>query len=470
MSARVRSRWTMTALTAVTAAGALIACGTGSTAKAATSGAGTVRASVQEDFNGDGYADLVVGAPRGTVGGLTDAGYVTVMYGSAHGLSASHRTVISRATQGIPGDPQEGLGFGYAVSKGDLDEDGYADLVISSLGEDSSVIVWGGKGGLSGGTAIPHYRSLSRTGDFNGDSHTDLALFQTTHTGHDDPSGTDTVVWYGPVSRAGKPASTSTFGASSTRLDEVQSAASGDVNGDGYADLALADYTGEGGTGTELYYGSASGLRTTSDRDIPYADTATLGDVNHDGYDDFIAGDATNAYVIVGYGSAAGLPTGSAWTRITRSTAGVPGKRSDDGFGTSLSVGDVNGDGIDDVAVGAPGSQVDGKADAGDVVLLRGSKSGLTGRNAQSFSQNTSGVPGTAEANDQFGSQVQLLDINGNGRADLAAAALRENSWNGAVWVLRGTKTGLTSDAAFAFGGKTIRAPYAKAWFGFTLG
>jgi hypothetical protein len=93
-------------------------------------------------------------------------------------------------------------------------------------------------------------------------------------------------------------------------------------------------------------------------------------------------------------------------------------------------------------------SQVDGRPDAGDAVLLRASTSGLTGKNAQSFSQNTSGVPGTAEENDAFGSQVRLLDINGNGRADLAATAIREDSVNGAVWVLRGTKTGLTADAA----------------------
>ncbi|MEU2779844.1 FG-GAP repeat protein, partial [Streptomyces sp. NPDC007162] len=76
------------------------------------------------------------------------------------------------------------------------------------------------------------------------------------------------------------------------------------------------------------------------------------------------------------------------------------------------------------------------------------------------------GIPGAAEASDRFGSSVRLLDINGNGFADLSCAAWNEDKSNGAVWELRGRPTGIVPDAAFVFGGKTLGAPYTKAEFG----
>jgi len=93
----------------------------------------------------------------------------------------------------------------------------------------------------------------------------------------------------------------------------------------------------------------------------------------------------------------------------------------------------------------------------------------LTGKGAQGFTQNTKGVPGAVETSDNFGGAVSLLDINGNGYADLAAAAPHENAGDGAVWSLRGRPTGIVTDAAFTFGGRTVGAPYAKAAFGWEL-
>ncbi|GAA1354333.1 VCBS repeat-containing protein [Streptomyces beijiangensis] len=459
-------RRTRLSLLAVGAAGALIAGGVGGAVAAAPA----AKASVQDDFNGDGYADLAVSGTRGTVSGLADAGYAAVMYGGPHGLSTANRTVISRATTGIPGAPEAGVGFGYTLSHGDLDGDGYADLVVGGIGGEDSVIVWGSPSGLSSGTSVPKYRSLSQTGDFNGDGKTDVALFRTAHSRHDDPAGTEAVIWFGPVSRAGKPARTADFSASRIGATEVISAVSGDVNHDGYADLAVGAYQGEGNNNSYFLYGSASGL---ADRDGDYhgsgasSGTVGLGDVNGDGYDDFIGGNGN--HVVVTYGSKTGLS--GPVSDFTQNTPGVPGaSEGADGFGDSLAVGDVTGDGIDDVAVGSPGEAIGTIESTGSVTLLKGSKAGLTGTGAQSFSQDTAAVPGAAEKGDAFGSAVRLVDINGNGYADLAASATFEDARNGAVWLLRGRPEGITTDAALLFGPKGIGAPATAAWFGFVLG
>ncbi|QFZ72955.1 hypothetical protein GFH48_06495 [Streptomyces fagopyri] len=79
-------------------------------------------APVGDDFNGDGYQDVAVAASHATVDGKSGAGYVTVMYGGPHGLSASGRTVISRATKGIPGSPAKNENFGTPSAKGDDSE------------------------------------------------------------------------------------------------------------------------------------------------------------------------------------------------------------------------------------------------------------------------------------------------------------------------------------------------------------
>ncbi|MET7489433.1 FG-GAP-like repeat-containing protein [Streptomyces sp. NPDC005538] len=426
-------------------------------------------APVHDDFNGDGYQDLVVGAPWATVGGLDRAGEVAVMYGGPHGLSTTRRTVITRATSGIPGSPVKNQSFGQQVSKGDLNGDGYADLVIGVgwAGTDS-VIVWGGPKGLSGtGTSIP--ASNTQTGDFDGDGKLDLALFRTKYSQVDDPSGTTGTIWKGPVTRTGTSSGTTAIDPDGyLKVIDIWDGSAGDVNGDGRDDLALEAYCGEGYYCVQLYVSSPSGLVPT---DEPlWGSVTALGDVNGDGYADLVTGDGANERIAVAYGSKTGLTPSSTWKFYSQNTPGVPGaKESGDNFGGSVAVGDITGDGIDDVAVGASAEGLGTGLRAGMVNILRGSRTGLTGTGAQGFTQNTPGVPGTAERNDDFGDSVQLLDINGNGYADLAAAAANENSGDGAVWELRGRPTGLVTDAALVFGPKGLGAAYAKARFGYEV-
>ncbi|MDN3024595.1 FG-GAP-like repeat-containing protein [Streptomyces sp. S.PB5] len=457
--------WAVPLVAGVLAFGALPAV-TGS-AGAATPG------SVRDDFDGDGYQDLAVGAPNATVSGKQEAGHVVVMYGGKHGLDKTRRTVISRATTGIPGAAATGEGFGVQLSKGDLDGDGRTDLIVGHTSSvRDAVVVWGGRRGLSGGVSVP--AAITRAGDFDGDGKQDLALFRTGRSQVDDPYGTTATVWTGPLSRSGRPAAAKAFGSDDFRYYDVLDAAAGDVNGDGRDDLALTYYIGDGGYGSAFYLASASGSASggvfTSAAAPEGTGEAAFGDVNDDGYDDLVRGDEDRSTITVALGSAAGLSPEATWKTYSQNTPGVPGgKESVDLFGASVSAGDINGDGYDDVAVGAPGEELGYDDGAGVVDVLYGGPGGLTGKGAQGFSQDTAGVPGAVESGDDFGAAVRLLDINGNGYADLAVSAAHENSGDGAVWSLRGRPAGIVTDAAFAFGGKTVGAPYAKAAFGYAV-
>ncbi|MGW4391704.1 hypothetical protein [Streptomyces sp. NPDC004685] len=98
-----------------------------------------------------------------------------------------------------------------------------------------------------------------------------------------------------------------------------------------------------------------------------------------------------------------------------------------------------------------------GSADtAGNVWVLRGGASGLTGTSAESFNQGTAGVPGAHESSDLFGDAVHLADHNKDGRADLSVCAGGENSDDGAVWVLRGSTGGVTATGAVSFGASSV--------------
>ncbi|MEU1160509.1 FG-GAP repeat protein, partial [Streptomyces sp. NPDC005921] len=207
---------------------------------------------------------------------------------------------------------------------------------------------------------------------------------------------------------------------------------------------------------------------------------AVIADVNKDGYGDIVTGNfmeksadepngGLGGAVTVTYGAAGGLSSRTP-VRITQDTAGVPEKgEKNDGFGWSLSAGDVNGDGYADIAVGAYAETLGAKKQAGTVTVLRGSASGLTGSGAKLFSQDTAGVPGTAQSQDFFGSSVRLTDANRDGRAELVAGAYGEGRGAGAVWLFKSTTAGVTASGSKTFTGPTLGGPSGTAYFGDVL-
>ncbi|CAM5488608.1 VCBS repeat-containing protein OS=Streptomyces alboniger OX=132473 GN=CP975_04575 PE=4 SV=1 [Streptomyces alboniger] len=464
------------------------------TARAATPAAA---ADAADDFNGDGYADLVVGAPGGTVSAQAKAGYVVVTYGSEDGLDPADKKVISRSTSGVPGAATAKQAFGSTFTRGDLDGDGYADLVVGADGKGASagaVILWGSASGLTGGTRIADHGFAPQAGDFDGDGRTDLALFSGVSSHGDDPVGQKARLWKGPIARTGTPAKTLDFmdksqwwsydsderpdpacaeqpdtcveGPLSLKGPVVPKAV-GDINGDGRADIAVNDYEGDGQWGNSVLYGSPTGFLRES---APGARGALgVGDIDGDGYDDLVVGDSQyEDKTVVVHGSADGLTDRT--QKFDQDLPGVPGAEEDgDRFGSAIAVGDVTGDGYADIALGVSGEDVKAVSDAGAVVLLHGSANGVTGAGARAFHQDTAGVPGVAEAGDQFGAAVALLDVTGDGRADLAASSVEENARAGALWSLRGTASGPTAFGSVAFGPKDVAAPNTAALFGSTL-
>ena len=96
------------------------------------------------DFDDDGYWDLAIGAPLENIGSIVNTGTVTILYGSAAGVSADGTQGWHQDVTGVPGDNEDGDRFGEALTAGDFDDDGYWDLAIGAPLENIGSIVEAG--------------------------------------------------------------------------------------------------------------------------------------------------------------------------------------------------------------------------------------------------------------------------------------------------------------------------------------
>jgi hypothetical protein len=418
---------------------------------------------VASDFNGDGYADVAIGEPENPITG----GGVQIDYGSATGINATKSHFLSQATPGVPGDPAAEGVFGRTLVTGYFNDDCYADLAIGDPGdpgagnvsEDSRgsvTVLYGSKNGLTTNYA---HRFLGQattdtstntgfggslaSGDFNHDGRDDLAV-----GGEHNGLGAVAVLYGGATAIAAP----STWLSVSGGGDALTA---GDFNGDGYADLAAgtanSTVNGEVSAGSvTVFDGSAKGITTTGSRRLTQ-DTAGIpgtsqahaffgvslaaGDVNGDGLADLIVGISGQTLgTIKQAGDIAYIPgtrnglTGSGAMRFSQSTAGIPGDAQFlDSAGTTVAVGDLNGDGYPDIAFGIPHDEVLGGPPVGSVIVLRGTKSGPTATGAVQLSENTAGIPGGAPALAQFGEGLHTAYIHGGKRADLVVGAFMQS-------------------------------------------
>ncbi|MER5552488.1 FG-GAP repeat protein [Streptomyces sp. NPDC002793] len=486
--------------TAVAAASFLLLGGAALTpaAFAGTPG-GTYAHDRNSDFDGDGYDDVLTGAPGGTDGGRKGAGYVTVQYGAASGMGTAtsvprvRTAVFGQATAGVPGSAEPGDGFGTAVATGDLDADGYDDAVVAAPGEDEGSVSDAGRVTVLHGSrdGLTSARSVSLVSDVPApDARFGLSVAAARLSGAT-PGDVLAVADRGGVSlfahgagSLGGAGRLDTAGVPGRHSMRPVSLTTGNYDGDGYADLLVSgssleeDYRPR----SFLYMGAAGGPAYTCS--LAGGSATASGDIDGDGYDDLVYGrpdkpedenePLTGGSVGVYLGSADGMEhvdeLGSPVQVWTQDTAGVPGTAElGDGFGADVSLADIDGDGHADLAVGVPGEDVGTVADAGGVRILRGSATGLTAVGAKSFDQSAAGVPGTAEAGDRWGGQVRLADSDADGRSELLAAAPGENTGDGVVWWLAASTEGTVSTGSWSYGGGSLGASGTGARFGASI-
>ena len=336
------------------------------------------------DVNADGYDDLIVGAYA------TDAAYL--VYGSATVLSGTLDIPTIAGAIITPDDPI--YYFGHDVQGvGDVNADGYDDLLVSDYGGASyggaAYLFTGSASGLIGDLTAEDAAFLTLTdsesraylgiagslasGDFDGDGHADIALGAYGDDTHGSSAGIG-YVFYGPTSGSiDETAADVTFDTSAASSAAFGSGAAGvgDVNADGYADLAMASDNEASDAGiTYIYFGVATGwaaapaytaadltitgLAANDSYDRPHA----VGDVNTDGIDDFaIGGDSddtggSSAGAIAVFYGASGL---SGSLSISDAHAFLTGDSAQQDVSGGVGAGDLDGDGAPELAIGAPG-------------------------------------------------------------------------------------------------------------------
>ncbi|MFG0251130.1 MAG: SdrD B-like domain-containing protein, partial [Phycisphaeraceae bacterium JB051] len=406
------------------------------------------------DVNGDGYDDFLMGSVKAENHG-NDSGKVVLIYGRPEYYTGDW-SYLDALNASLPGSAtfvgQTGSDLaGYSVSSaGDVNADGYADILISAPDSDiydaygKVYLIYGHQANLTGTIELSDIESgvvdgVLITGENSGD-----------HIG------------------------SSVSGA-------------GDVNGDGYDDFLIGakaenDYAGK----TYLIYGQQQKYfgkhEVTEVTQFPLVTddlkgavfyginendqsgkvVSSAGDVNNDGYDDFLIGasfaDPSGLYsgqVYLIYGQQQSFDRENHLSDIINSSlagAVFSGAAASQNAGSDISsAGDVNGDGFDDLLIGAAGAQVNGVS-TGKVYLIYGHATNLTGDLLLSNVDNGN-VPGAVfngiDYQDNAGAQVASAgDVNADGLDDLLISAPnRERNgegWVGQVYLIYGQAAGLS--------------------------
>jgi hypothetical protein len=407
------------------------------------------------DVNGDGITDVIVGARQAD----NSRGVAYVLFGgpamTSGSIGASHGFRIDGAA--------EGDWLGQAVSGvGDMNGDGLAEVLVSAnlsnqaasnagaayviFGKQDSAAVDAGNLG-SGGFRIDGTTGMYLgnwavgPGDVNGDGIPDVAV----------GGLEESFVVFGKANTA--PVSVAALGSGGFTINGTRAVvAAGDVNGDGLSDLGLTtegkdNFVVFGKSNTspvDLFQGGWDGFRITGEPG-EYASMTGIGDLNNDGLGDLLLGSPTHsvagradsgaAYVVFGKASSSSVLLPSMTAQQGFTINGAAGDKVGSAVGNP---GDVNGDGVPDLLIGADSADHSGE-NAGSTYLVYGPAgpgTDLADLGAQG--RRFDGV----QAGDRSGQAVAGLgDINGDGGDDfgIGAPAFSSATSPGFAYFMHGT-------------------------------
>lgn len=400
------------------------------------------------DLNGDGYSDVVVGAPLVDNTGV-DQGSVFIYYGTTDGLARSARLDDPH------GEDNSNFGVSAALA-GDVNGDGYDDLVIGAAGSNDrrglAYLFYGSATGITVGnhTRIAHKglvddwfgSAVASAGDVDADGFGDLLIGASGVNKAGEDWGV-AYVYMGSVNGLVKKSPTILGVPSSDSYDHFgfAVAGAGDIDGDGYDDVAVGSpgidragaRKGKDRGAVFVYRGGVDGVLRIADNRLEapvpldhdhfgYA-VAGGGDIDADGYDELLVGAPGSDGVIADDGTAyvyRGSPNGIGETASAVLQDPRPNER--DRFGTSVtSLGDSNGDGFGDIVIGTTGD------DRGRALVYAGTREGIAARPVAILED-----PLGAGYNDFAESVGGAGDINGDGFDDLIVGA--SGSDNGGIY------------------------------------
>jgi len=400
-----------------------------------------IAVSAAGDINRDGFGDIVVGSRKYLVGGER-CGAAFIFTGSRNGLSATPHAELSPAVKGAY--------FGGAVSAaGDVNGDGYDDVLVgaphyhvSSGYEGAAFVYYGSPAGI---VLTPAWTriglegdgefgsSVSAAGDVNGDGYADVLIGSARYTEGQSNEGAAFLFLGSESGLASEPAWSYQSDQSGAQLG-LDVAGLGDLNKDGYADIAVSapNYDLQDGSDHGLvlvFYGAANSMDILPDwqaggnqPDALFGSAlASAGDVDHNSYPDLIIGargvdvidplgetmaDAGAAYLF--YTTPTGVSPSAGWSMF--------GNQQYSGYGAAVAgIGDADQDGFSDVGIGAP-RQTDDQSEEGFVYVYRGTPQGAA------LSPNWTSSGDKAET--AFGAALgDAGDVNADGYSDLVVGA-----------------------------------------------